>query len=134
MALGAKYHSKGLNILAFPCNQFGSQEPGDNRSIKAFVHHRFPRPNEGLNEGLKLMSKVNVNGKKAHRIYRFLKSKKPGRISWNFGSYFLVSPNGEVSRFNDIDVSPYGALHAYLESHIKQSLGTTHTHGDRSEL
>jgi len=78
--------------MAFPCNQFGGQEPGDAAAIKQFAkEHGFP-PNAYL------MAKVNVNGPKASEVWVYLKANakpKPiGSIGWNYHK-FLVDANGE---------------------------------------
>ena len=88
-----KYSNQGLMILAFPCNQFAHQEPGDEAEINNFCqtnyHVQFP-----------LFAKINVNGANAHPLYQFLKRKQKGilgssAIKWNF-TKFLVSPEGKV--------------------------------------
>nr|AFK42386.1 unknown [Medicago truncatula] len=87
-----KYKSKGLEILAFPCNQFGAQEPGSVEEIQNFVRTRFKA-------GFPVFDKVDVNGATAAPIYKYLKSSKGGLfgdgIKWNF-SKFLVDKNGNV--------------------------------------
>lgn len=94
-----KYKDKGLVILGFPCNQFGNQEPGDEKSI-----------GEGcvINYGVTfpMFSKIEVNGSGAHPIYTYLKKKLPGfiggRVKWNF-TKFLIDANGlPVKRFAPI--------------------------------
>jgi len=87
-----KYKSQGLTILGFPCNQFGSQEPGDAGAIAAFCeqhyHVTFP-----------MFAKIDVNGDNAHPLFRFLKAVRPGllgsAIKWNF-TKFLVDRKGRV--------------------------------------
>ena len=88
-----KYHGKGLEILGFPCNQFGAQEPGTEKEIESFCE---------VNYGVTfpLFAKVDVNGDNAAPLYRFLKKEKPGllgseAIKWNF-TKFLVDRNGNV--------------------------------------
>jgi glutathione peroxidase len=88
-----KYKDRGLEVLGFPCNQFGSQEPGDEKEIASFCE---------LNFGVKfpLFSKVDVNGKNEHPLYGYLKETKPGilgteGIKWNF-TKFLVDRKGQV--------------------------------------
>lgn len=87
-----KYKERGLVILAFPCNQFGEQEPKNENEIAEFCK---------LNYGISfpIFSKIEVNGKKAHPIYCFLKKRRWGilgrRINWNF-TKFLVDKNGKV--------------------------------------
>ncbi len=87
------YRDRGFLVLAFPCNQFGAQEPGTADQIGAFCqkNHRVSFP---------VFAKIDVNGPNTHPIYRFLKARKGGlfgirRISWNF-TKFLVDPNGNV--------------------------------------
>jgi glutathione peroxidase-family protein len=82
-------HDQGLEILAFPCNQFGRQEPKSNAEVKAFAESKgatFP-----------LFEKINVNGSRAHPIYTFLRAKIGGimgsSIKWNF-TKFLCDRNG----------------------------------------
>lgn len=87
-----KYKQKGLEILAFPCNQFGAQEPGSNEQIQEFVCTRFKAE-------FPVFDKVDVNGDKAAPLYKYLKSSKGGLfgdgIKWNF-SKFLVDKEGNV--------------------------------------
>lgn len=94
------YKEQGLEILAFPCNQFKQQEKGSDEEIKSFCDLNF-------NISFKLFSKIEVNGENAHPIYKYLKKAAPGimgseGIKWNF-TKFLVNKNGEiVSRFAPI--------------------------------
>ncbi|CAI9094036.1 OLC1v1029680C1 [Oldenlandia corymbosa var. corymbosa] len=87
-----QYKDQGLEILAFPCNQFGSQEPGSNEEIQQFACTRFKAE-------YPIFDKVDVNGPTAAPIYKFLKSSKGGLfgdgIKWNF-SKFLVDKDGHV--------------------------------------
>ena len=94
-ALYRKYKSRGFVVLGFPCNQFGRQEPGTEAEIRGFCdaqyHVTFP-----------LFAKIDVNGRNAHPLYRYLKSAKKGllgreTITWNF-TKFLVHRNGDVLR------------------------------------
>ncbi|CAG2194152.1 GPX4 [Mytilus edulis] len=73
-ALHAKYaESKGLRILGFPCNQFGSQEPGTEAEIKTFVTDKF-------NVQFDMFSKINVNGNDGHPLFKYLKHKQGGTL------------------------------------------------------
>ncbi|MED6187210.1 putative phospholipid hydroperoxide glutathione peroxidase 6, mitochondrial [Stylosanthes scabra] len=87
-----KYREKGLEILAFPCNQFGAQEPGTNEQIVEFACTRFKAE-------YPIFDKVDVNGNEAAPLYKHLKSSKGGlfgdSIKWNF-SKFLVDKEGNV--------------------------------------
>jgi glutathione peroxidase len=84
---------RGLEVLAFPCNQFGAQEPGDEAEIGSFCERNF-----GVS--FPVFSKIQVNGSETHPLYRHLKAEKPGifhigRIPWNF-TKFLVDRRGKV--------------------------------------
>ena len=86
-----EYKDKGLEILAFPCNQFGSQEPGDAEEIKKFCSLTY-------DVSFPLFSKIDVNGDNAAPVYQFLKDSLPGilgikAVKWNF-TKFLVDKNG----------------------------------------
>jgi glutathione peroxidase len=91
--LHEKYKDQGLVVLGFPCNQFGSQEPGSEAEIQNFC-----RVNFGVT--FPMFSKINVNGEETHPLYRYLKSEQPGilgteAIKWNF-TKFLVDKEGKV--------------------------------------
>jgi glutathione peroxidase len=88
------YKDRGFEVLGFPCNQFGAQEPGPAAEIGAFC---------GKNYGVSfpLFAKIDVNGPDAHPLYRFLKEGKPGifgteNIKWNF-TKFLIDRQGNVT-------------------------------------
>lgn len=87
-----KYKAQGLEILAFPCNQFGGQEPASNPDIKRFACTRFKVE-------FPIFDKVDVNGPNTAPVYKFLKSSAGGFlgdvIKWNFEK-FLVDKNGKV--------------------------------------
>jgi glutathione peroxidase len=92
-ALYEEFKDEGLSILAFPCDQFGHQEPGDEAAIKDFcaLHYRVSFP---------MFAKIEVNGEGAHPLYRYLKAAQKGilgteAIKWNF-TKFLVNRDGEV--------------------------------------
>jgi glutathione peroxidase len=92
-ALYRKYHDRGFEVLGFPCNQFGSQEPGSEADIQSFCSTTY-------DVSFPLFAKVDVNGADAHPLYRLLKGEKPGilgteAIKWNF-TKFLVNRQGEV--------------------------------------
>lgn len=95
-----KYDGK-LEILAFPCNQFGSQEPGSEDQIAEFCDLTFKTT-------FPLFSKIDVNGKDTHPLYDYLKNSLPGilgskSIKWNF-TKFLVDTNGQpVKRYAPTD-------------------------------
>ena len=90
-----KYNDKGFEILAFPCNQFGGQEPGTNEEIKNFCSSKY-------NVTFKLFDKIEVNGQNQSPLYEKLESNTntdQGDVKWNFEK-FLISKDGEiVARF-----------------------------------
>ena len=93
--LWRKYRDRGFEVIAFPCNQFGGQEPGDAAEIASFCL---------LNYGVSfpVLGKVEVNGESAAPLFCWLKAEAPGvlgtkRIKWNF-TKFLVARDGRVVR------------------------------------
>ena len=87
------YKDSGFSVLAFPCNQFGAQEPGSTADIVDFCTTRFQTT-------FPLFEKIDVNGDNAHPLYKHLKSTVKGimgteRIKWNF-TKFLINREGEV--------------------------------------
>ena len=94
-ALYARFHEQGLEVLGFPCDQFGHQEPGDESEIKSFCSTRYEVT-------FPMFAKIDVNGANAHPLYQWLKSEKAGilgteAIKWNF-TKFLVDRTGRVVR------------------------------------
>jgi glutathione peroxidase len=92
-ALYRKYHSRGLEVMGFPCNQFGGQEPGDADEIATFCNTKY-------DVTFPLFAKIDVNGAKADPLYEHLKAEAPGAlgtkaIKWNF-TKFLVNARGDV--------------------------------------
>ncbi|KAG8374931.1 hypothetical protein BUALT_Bualt10G0046900 [Buddleja alternifolia] len=109
-----KYKDQGLEILAFPCNQFGSQEPGTNEEIQEFACTRFKAE-------YPIFDKVDVNGSDAAPVYKFMKSVKGSlfgdNVKWNF-SKFLVDKEGQVVDRYAPTTSPLS-----IEKDIKKLLG-----------
>lgn len=108
------YKDSGLVVLGFPCNQFGGQEPGDNKQIKQFCE---------LNYGVTfpLLEKIEVNGENTHPLFKHLKESSPGllgskKIKWNF-TKFLVDRSGKVVIRYAPNVKP-----ASLEEDLKELL------------
>lgn len=91
-----KYKDQGFVILGFPCNQFGSQEPGDNEEIRNFCTSTF-------SVTFPMMSKIDVNGNDADPLYKFLKKEKGGilgdEIKWNFTKFLIDREGNVVDRF-----------------------------------
>lgn len=102
-----KFSGRGLQILAFPCNQFKSQEPGSEPEIKKCMREKFKVE-------FPLFSKIEVNGENTHELYKYLKTncnefkiddKTFKHIPWNFGK-FLVDNNGKVLGFYSPSYEP----------------------------
>jgi glutathione peroxidase len=95
------YADQGLVVLGFPCNQFGSQDPGSNEEIGTFCQKNY-----GVS--FPMMAKTEVNGAQAHPLYQWLKTQAPGvlgseGIKWNF-TKFLIAKNGTtVKRYGSMD-------------------------------
>ena len=92
-SLHQTYGERGFSVLAFPCNQFGGQEPGSEEEIQSFCDLNYQT-------SFPLFSKIEVNGAISHPLYAHLKEQAPGvlgskRIKWNF-TKFLVNQEGEV--------------------------------------
>jgi glutathione peroxidase len=94
-----EYKDKGLVILGFPCNQFGNQEPGTEKEISegCLINYGVSFP---------MFSKIDVNGKNTHPIFKYLKSELAGfpgnNVKWNF-TKFLIDKNGKpFKRFSPI--------------------------------
>jgi glutathione peroxidase len=94
--LHQKYKDKGLVVLGFPCDQFLNQEPETNDTIVEAC-----RINHGVT--FQLFAKINVNGKDAHPIYKYLKSKLGGflgsKIKWNFTKFLIDKEGNPVKRY-----------------------------------
>jgi len=91
--LHRKYADKGVEVLGFPCNQFGKQEPGDAEEIKNFCSLTY-------DVTFPIFAKIDVNGPQAHPLYQFLEREKRGflgtkNIKWNF-TKFLIGRDGQV--------------------------------------
>ncbi len=92
-SLQQQYGTRGFSVLAFPCNQFGAQEPGTETEIQSFCEMNYQTT-------FPLFSKIEVNGAASHPLFTHLKEQAPGvlgskRIKWNF-TKFLVNQQGEV--------------------------------------
>ena len=100
-ALYEKYHARGLEVLGFPCDQFGHQEPGGEAEIKQFCSLTY-----GVS--FPMFAKIKVNGSDAHPLYEYLKETLPGilgleAIKWNF-TKFLVGKDGvPIKRYAPAD-------------------------------
>ena len=96
-SLWQRYAGRGLVVLGFPCNQFGQQDPGENRDIASFCQ---------INYGVTfpMMAKIDVNGVNAHPLYKWLCAQAPGllgsqSIKWNFTKFLLGRDGLPLRRF-----------------------------------
>ena len=108
---------KGVEILGFPCDQFGHQEPGDEKEIQQFCSLTY-------DVSFPMFAKIKVNGDDAHPLYKFLKSEEKGilgseAIKWNF-TKFLVGRDGQVIRRYPPTARPE-AIRADIESALGQA-------------
>ncbi len=94
--LYAKYKEQGFEVLAFPCNQFGGQEPGEGNEIKEFCSTKFSTT-------FPLFDKIDVNGENAHPLYVYLKSKQSGLVTddikWNFTKFLIGKDGVPINRY-----------------------------------
>ena len=91
VSLQEDYHSFGFNVLAFPCNQFGEQEPAANKEILKFAKDKY-------DVNFPMFAKVDVKGEQISGVYEHLTSTVLSAPTWNFCKY-LVDQNGEVVQF-----------------------------------
>ncbi len=108
-----EYQAQGLEILGFPCNQFGQQEPGDGDQISEFCEINY-----GVN--FPMFGKIDVNGKNTHPVFEHLKEELPGtlgkNIKWNF-TKFLIGKDGQAIKRFAPTTKP-----ADLKKHIEKAL------------
>ena len=96
--LYSKYSNKDFEILAFPCNQFGAQEPGSNEEIQEFCDTNF-------NVSFKIFDKINVNGSNASPLFKHLKNEAKGvmgseAIKWNFTKFLIDNRGSVIKRYS----------------------------------
>jgi glutathione peroxidase len=113
-ALFEKYRERGFEVLGFPCNQFGHQEPADEAAISEFCELNF-----GVD--FPLFGKIDVNGDDAHPLYRHLKEEAPGilgskAVKWNFTKFLVARDGTVVKRYAPTDTP------ASLEKDIEKLL------------
>ncbi len=110
-----KYADKGFTVIAFPCNDFGSQEPGTADEIQEFCKTKY-------SVSFPLMEKLHVKGKDQHPLYAALTGKDaafPGDVKWNFGK-FLIGKDGKViARFEPKETPDSPQVTAAIEKALK---------------
>jgi glutathione peroxidase len=117
--LQKRFHARGFEVLGFPCNQFGGQEPGTHEEIGAFCDTNYAIT-------FPLFAKVDVNGDEAHPLYKHLKKTAPGvlgteGIKWNF-TKFLIRQDGTVAHRYAPQTSP-DDIADDIEALLKESAG-----------
>ncbi len=116
-AIYEKYKSQGFDVLGFPANNFGGQEPGTETEIKEFCESKYKVT-------FPMFAKISVKGDDQHPLYNFLTAKETnpqfaGDISWNFNK-FLVNRKGEVvARFTSKDTPESTAVTSAIEKYLK---------------
>jgi glutathione peroxidase len=95
-----RYSARGLEVLGFPCNQFGKQEPGDAAQIASFCEQNY-----GVS--FPMFAKVDVNGENAHPLFKYLTEEAPGvlgteGIKWNFTKFLVDREGNVVNRFGSV--------------------------------
>jgi glutathione peroxidase len=93
--LQKKYEAKGFTVIAFPCNDFGSQEPGTAANIQTFCKATYA-------VSFPLMEKIHVKGPEQHPLYAALTGKDglfPGDVKWNFGKFLIGKDGKALARF-----------------------------------
>lgn len=96
-ALYRQFKARGFNVLGFPCDQFGHQEPGDAQEIKNFCSLNY-------DVSFPMFAKIEVNGANTHPVYRQLKAAAPGifgsqKVKWNFTKFLIDADGNVVKRF-----------------------------------
>lgn len=117
-----EFNARGFEVLGFPCDQFGHQEPGGSTQIAEFCERNY-----GVS--FPMFAKVDVNGPYMHPLYRILKAAQPGlfgtqRIKWNF-TKFLVDRTGSVVSRHPPSMNPV-KLRERIEGLVRQGLGSGH--------
>jgi glutathione peroxidase len=112
-----RFGKDGFEVLGFPCNQFGKQEPGTDSEIQGFCDLQY-----GVS--FPMFSKIDVNGASTHPLYDYLKKAKPGflgtkRIKWNFTKFLIDREGKPVKRYSP-QTTP-GALQKDVEAALAKS-------------
>ena len=106
-----QFQKDKVEIVIFPCNQFGGQEPGTAQEIKDFVRAKGGRD-------FRVMEKIRVNGPATHPVYQWLKQfagKDHAEIPWNFSMYFVIHPEGEQGAVTAHPFAKPQELHPILQ-------------------
>ena len=110
-----KYRRKDFVVLAFPCNDFGNQEPGTEKEIKEFCK-------ESYDVSFPLMEKVHVKGAEQHPLYTALTGKEgafPGDVAWNFGKFLIGKDGKPIARFEPKTTPDSAEVTTAIEAALK---------------
>jgi glutathione peroxidase len=112
-AIHERYQARGFAVLGFPCNQFGSQEPGTEPQIKTFCETRY-----GVT--FPMFAKLEVNGPGRHPLYAFLTTQPtrpdgPGDVQWNFAKFLVGKDGTVVARFSPTEAPESAEITASIE-------------------
>lgn len=113
-AIHRKYAAKGFTVLAFPCNDFGGQEPGTAAEISEFCQTKY-------SVTFPLMAKIHVKGSEQHPLYQALTGKEgsfPGDVKWNFGKFLIGKDGKPLARFEPTEKPDSEAITAAIEKAI----------------
>lgn len=110
-----KYRRKDFVVLAFPCNDFGNQEPGTEKEIKEFCKASY-------DVSFPLMEKVHVKGAEQHPLYTALTGKEgafPGDVAWNFGKFLIGKDGKPIARFEPKTTPDSAEVTTAIEAALK---------------
>ena len=117
-AIYEKYKSQGFDVLGFPANNFGSQEPGTEAEIKEFCESKYKVT-------FPMFAKISVKGDDQHPLYNFLTAKETnpqfaGDISWNFNKFLVDRKGNVVARFSSKDTPESDTVKTAIEKYLKE--------------
>ena len=117
-AIYDKYHAQGFEILGFPANNFGAQEPGTNTEIKEFCTSKYKVT-------FPMFAKISVKGDDQDPLYKFLTSKETnpdfaGDITWNFNKFLVDRKGNVVARFSSKDAPQSEKVTQAIEKYLKE--------------
>lgn len=113
-----KYKTEGFEVLGFPANNFGGQEPGTEKEIKEFCELKYKVT-------FPMFAKISVKGEDQHPLYNFLTAKETnpnfaGDISWNFNKFLVDRKGTVVARFSSKDAPESEAVTSAIEKYLKE--------------
>jgi glutathione peroxidase len=117
-AIYDKYKAQGFEVLGFPANNFGGQEPGTETEIKEFCTTKYKVT-------FPMFAKISVKGDDQHELYKYLTSKETnpafaGDITWNFNKFLVDRKGSVVARFTSKDTPDSEAVTSAIEKYLKE--------------